>query len=134
MPAFAGKNLNVRWIYSAGTIDLSGDWRQFSYNTTSDLIDQTAGADAVKTYLPSLKDSQCQLTTIYQSAGTVALDAVVDGGQGTLLISPEGTTTGNRKITIPAIVASRNVSQPYADVVEISVTFQGNGAISNAAN
>lgn len=134
MPAFSGKDLNIQWINPAGTIDLSGDFRQLQYNTTSDLIDQTAGADAVKTYLPSLKDSQVQLTAIYQSGGTALLDQVADGTQGTLLVSPQGTTATYRKITIPAIVASRNFAQPYADVVELSVTFQGNGAITNGAN
>ena len=134
MPAFSGKDLDVQWIYSGGTIALNGDYRQLSYNTTSDLIEQTAGADAVKTYLPSLKDSQIQLTVIAQAAGTALLDALVDGGQGTLLISPEGTSTGKRKITVPAIVQSRNVNEPYNDVVDVQVTFQGNGAISNAAN
>jgi len=135
MPAFSGKYLVVLWFTdTAGTVDLSGDFRQFSYNEANDMIDQTAGADANKTYIPGLKDNQSQLTAIYQKGGTALLDAVTSGLQGTLFVSPEGTTTGNRKITIPAITASRNMAQPYNDVVELSVTFQGNGAITNGKN
>jgi len=81
-----------------------------------------------------LKDSQVQVTTVYQSAGTVLLDAVDDGTSGTLVISPEGTSTGARKITIPALVQSRAIPFAYDGLVEISVTFQGNGAITNGAN
>ena len=132
--AITGKNLDVQWINPAGTTSLNGDYRRCDVSETTDLIDASAGADAAKTYVAGLKDSQVQVTTVYQSAGTVLLDAVDDGTSGTLVISPEGTSTGARKITIPALVQSRAIPFAYDGLVEISVTFQGNGAIANGAN
>ena len=134
MSAILGKDLDIQWIYSGGTISLNGDYRKCDISENTDLIDQSAGADASRTFVAGIADSQVQVTTVYQSAGTALVDAIADGNAGTLLISPEGTSTGNRKITVPAIVASRTLPFSFDGLVEVSVTFQGNGAISICAN
>ena len=132
--ALHGKNLDVQFIYPGGTISLNGDYRKADLNQTTDLLDQSAGADADRTFVPGIKDKQFQLTTVYQEGGTVLIDAIKDGTSGTLLVSPEGTATGKRKMTIPVLVASRTQPFAYDGLVEVSVTFQGNGAVVDGAN
>ena len=134
MSAILGKDLDIQWIYSGGTISLNGDYRKCDISENTDLIDQSAGADASRTFVAGIADSQVQVTTVYQAAGTALVDAIADGNAGTLLISPEGTASTKRKITIPAIVASRTLPFSFDGLVEISVTFQGNGAITIGAN
>lgn len=128
MPAYRGSSLNVSWVYSGGTVDLSGDFRTFTYTPSVDMVDQTAGADTQKTYLAGLKDGQASLTAVMQAGGTATSNALVEGTSGTLTVGPEGTATAKQKIVIPAIAMGARFNIPYADVVELSCDFQQNGA------
>jgi hypothetical protein len=44
-----------------------------------------------------------------------------------LTVYPEGTASGKQKDIYPAIAMGAKINVPYADVVEISCTFQKNG-------
>lgn len=128
MTAYVGKDLYASWIHTGGTVVLSGDFRQLNYNPSIDLVEETAGSDANKLYLSGVKDGQISYTAVMQSGGTVLTSALAEGTSGTLIWGPEGTVATKQKITVPAIAMGVNYSQPYSDVVEISVTFQQNGA------
>lgn len=127
MTDFLGNNAVISWVYSGGTIALNSDYRQANDQPSVDLVEVSAGADASKTYLTSLKDGQFNLTMLAQTGGTVLLAALAEGVSGTLIVGEEGTASGKPKTTIPAISmgAQRNIQ--YNNAVEISVTFQQNG-------
>ena len=128
MTAYVGSALYVSWVHAAGTVVLSGDYRQLNYSPSIDLVEETAGSDANKLYLAAQKDGQLSFTAIMQSKGTALTSALAEGTSGTLIWGPEGTVAANQKITVPAISMGVNYSWPYNDVCEISVTFQQNGA------
>jgi hypothetical protein len=128
MPAYTGKDLNLSWVHTGGTVALEGDFRTFSYSPSVGLVEQTAGADAQKTYLTTPKDGQCSLEVVQQAAGTVLYAALAEGTSGTLVIGPEGTAAGKPKLTIPAISLGARITIPYADVVSVACDFQQNGA------
>lgn len=128
MTAYVGSALYVSWIHSGGTVALSGDFRQLNYSPSIEMIEETAGSDANKLYLAGVKDGQVSYSAIMQSKGTALTNALAEGTSGTLIWGPEGTVATNQKITVPAISMGVNYSQPYNDVVELSVTFQQNGA------
>ena len=127
MAAYAGSALYVSWVYSGGTVALTGDFRQFTYTPSVDLYEATAGADAAKTYLPGVKDGQATFTAVMQAAGTAISNALLEGTEGTLTVAPEGTASGKQKMTLPAIALGATYSIPYNDVVELSANFQQNG-------
>ena len=131
MTTITGENLYVQWIYSGGTVVLSGDYTQFTYTPSVELLDESAGSDTDRTYVPRLKDKTMSLSARHQAAGTALFESLDEGTSGTITWSPEGTATGKRKYTIPAISQGASMNIPYANLVEISCTFQGNGARSD---
>lgn len=130
MAEYAGSALYLTWIHPGGTAVLSGDFRTFSTTPSVDYYESTAGADTDKTYLSGVKDRTISVSYVDQSDGTVTLDALEEGTQGTLVVSPEGTASTKRRETYPAISGGASRNEPYNNVVEISITFQGNGAVT----
>lgn len=134
MATITGKDLYLSWIHSSGTVVLSGDYTQFTDTPSVELLDESAGSDEYRTYVARLKDSSYSFSARYQSAGSALINSLVMGASGTLVYHPEGTAGGKVKRTIPAISQGASVNIPYAGLVEISCTFQGNGAIVDATN
>ena len=130
MAEITGNNLVANWVYSGGTVALNTDFRTLSINPNIDLAETTAGADTDKTYIPTIKDATIEWSGLYQSAGTALVRALEAGTNGTLTVYPEGTASGKQKDIYPAIAMGAKINVPYADVVEISCTFQKNGAKS----
>lgn len=128
MAEITGKNLVAQWVSGGGTILLNTDFRTLSVNPNIDLAETTAGADDDKTYIATIKDATIEWSGLYQSKGTALVNALEAGTGGTLIIYPEGTASGNAKDSYPAIAMGAKTNFPYADVVEISCTFQKNGA------
>ena len=127
---FSGSALYVQWIYSGGTIVLTGDRRVFNYSPASDLIDQSAGSDTARTRLNSLTDFTADMSSLMSNAGTALEDALKEGTHGTLWVGPAGTLSTRRKYVLPCISKGSSFSAPYADVVEFSVSFDGNGTVT----
>ena len=132
MTAFRGKDLFVSFAGSAGTVTLSGDFTQLTYTPSIALLDQSAGADTERTYVNSLKDSTVAITMKQQAVGTVIANALVPGISGTITWGEEGTASGKPKHTLPAISQGAAMNIPFDNLVELSCTFQGNGAIVDA--
>ena len=122
------------WTTSSGTSTLSGDFRNFSYNTGIELINTTAGADADATHIVGVKSGQFACELVRQAAGTALEAELVVGKEGTLTYSPEGTAATKRLFTIPATVTSSAFANPYNDVVSISAGWERNGAGSLGTN
>jgi hypothetical protein len=129
MPSYSGAGLYANWIWSGGTIVMSADYRTMNYTPSVDLYEDTAGADTAKSYIAGVKSGQATFTGVDQSGTMVAWGtALMEGQSGTLIIGPEGTVAGKRKITIPAICQGAPVTWPYNNVCELNVTWQQNGA------
>ncbi len=126
MAAITGKELYVYF----GT-DLSGDYRAFEANETGDSIDVSAGSDTAVTYLTRLKDGTATYSAIMQADGSVVFSALALHTSDTLIWADEGTAGGKQKHSVAAIVTARGRAIPYAGVVEITATFQFNGAVTD---
>lgn len=129
MTEYTGKNLYAQWTCAAGAVSLEGDFRTFSLKPSIALVKGTAGSDADEVYLATVKDAQMSWAGVAQTGGTILEDYLVEGTEGTLVIGPEGTVTGKRKWTIPAIALGGQIQIPYADIVEITCDFQKTGAL-----
>lgn len=127
-----GKDAVINWIWSGGTVSLNGDYRSISTSETVDLADTTAGNDAYRTYIATIKSASIDYSGLFptNTAGTALIAALAAGNSGTLVVYPEGTATGNLSRSYPAIVTGPKLNVPYADVVEISCSFTANGAWS----
>ena len=128
----AGSTMVLQWIYSGGTISFAADERSVAWTPSVETIDATAGADTVRKRIISFKDATASVSLLDQTnaAGTAsALDA---GVSGTLIIGPEGTATGKRKITFPSISQGAKYSWPFDNVAEITCDFIANGAYTDS--
>ena len=125
----AGPTMVLNWIIPSGTIALAGDYRTCSWAPNIAYVDVSVGSDTQVGRLTALKDATAAITLVMQTAGTQIGTALSAGVAGTLVIQPEGTATGKRKITFPAYSDGANLEFPYADVAVISCGFTGAGSI-----
>jgi hypothetical protein len=103
---------------------LSTNYRTFSISDQMGLVDQSAGSDTGSTYLTTLRDGSMS-TTIKHKAGDTALwAALAPGTEATLEWGEEGTAAGKPKHTVNAIVANRQQSASYNDLIVVDLTFQ----------
>jgi hypothetical protein len=138
MSAFAGSSLIVTWIQSAATTVLTGDHRNFSFTPSIDYVDETAGADVHKQRIAGVKDSNATFEAVLQGSsgagGTSTYAVLTEGNYGTLVWSPEGTAGGKTKFTWPCFSGGASYAVPYADVIAVTVNFQGNGVATAGTN
>ena len=138
MSTYSGSALVVTWIQAAATTVLTGDHKSFTYTPSIDLIDATAGADTNKSYLNGPKDGNATFNSNFQSGtnsgGTVMTATLTEGAIGTIEWQPEGTAVPKPKYSMPAISQGAALSNPYADVSEITVNWQQNGTRAETAN
>jgi len=127
----AGPTMILTWTTSAGTYNLAGDYRTFTWSPSIDYVEVSAGSDTQKGRLTALKDATANVTLVAQTAGTALVAGLVPGQAGTLICGPEGTAVGKRKITLPAYCDGASFDMPYADAVTITCGFTGAGAVLN---
>jgi hypothetical protein len=125
----AGTSMVITWTTPTGTTAMAGDYRTCSWNPSIAYVDVSAGADTQIGRLPALKDATAAVTLVAQTAGTTMTTQTAPGLLGTLVIQPEGTAAGKRKITFPSYCDGGKVEWPYADVAVISVSWTGAGAV-----
>ena len=127
MPEFTGANMYFQWVTSGGTVTLHGDERTVSLTPSVDYADSTAGSDARKTRIATLKDTKVSFSGVAQTGGTALEDLLREGTQGTINFGPEGTATGKRKYVIGAFCGGGQFDFKYADVTELKADFTGDG-------
>lgn len=127
MPEYTGKDLYLKY----GTTVLSADFRNFDQEEDVGLVDASAGNDANRTYLTTLKDGKATAELVHQTGGTAVWNALAPATSGTLEWGPEGTATGKPKHSVVAIVMSRKKVMPYEDIVVITPEFQFSGAVTD---
>ena len=119
------------WVYSgnSGTITLSTDYRNASFQPSVNYSDASAGSDTHIVRLTALKDSKASMTLVNQTGNAATTRAALAAGvSGTLTMGPEGTVAGKPKIIMPAFCDGANYDNPYSDVATISVGFTGTGS------
>lgn len=134
MPEFSGSALVMQWIYSGGTVALSGDQRSVNLSPSVDFAETQAGADPRKKRIVTLKDASLSWSALAQAGGTALEDALAEGNEGTIILQPEGTAAGKRKYTIGAFSQGAKFNYPYSDVVEITCDWIGNGDYTRGTN
>jgi hypothetical protein len=134
MPEYSGSAIVMNWIYSGGTVTLTGDQRSVNISPSIDFIDTTAGADPRRKRLASIADVTVSWSALMQTGGTAIEDALAEGAAGTLIVQPEGTAAGKRKYTIGAFSQGAKLNFPYSDAVEITCDWMGDGNYTRATN
>ena len=127
----SGPTMVLTWNSSAGTIALAGDYRTCEWNPSITYEEVTAGSDTHIGRLTTLKDATANVTVVQQTSGTALIAALQPGQAGTLVIQPEGTATGKRKISLPSYCDGIQTSMPYSNVAVHTIGFTGSSTLAN---
>jgi len=113
-------------LYAAfGATLLNGSQRSFDVKETMEQADSTAGADAYRNFVNTVKTIEVDVEIIVQdgTAGSALRAALVPGSQGTLIWGVEGTAAGKMKKGFFATITDSSESDPFDDVLLIKAKF-----------
>ena len=102
----------------------------FTLETTADVIESTQLSDTDKTYEVSRKSGSVTVECMWDETDSGGQIAMVEGAAVTLLLYPEGATSGDYFYTVPAIVTGNSLSVTMDDIIRMSISAQVNGAIT----
>ena len=104
--------------------------RGFSIDETIDTVEDTSMGDSSKTYLASIKDFSGSVDVLYDETDTNGQTALSLGSSVTLNFAPEGTASGDVKLTGTAIVTGKSVTSSFDGLVESTISVQGTGGLT----
>jgi predicted secreted protein len=119
---------------SEGTVKVGSnaiaEIRSFSIEESADTLEDTSMGDGARTYKPSLTTYTGSIDVLWDETDTTGQGALTVGAEVTLNLYPEGDTTGDVELTGAAIVTGRSINSSYDGLVEMSISVQGNGALT----
>jgi len=107
-----------------------GEIRSFSIDENIDTVEDTSMGDASKSYLASIKDFSGSVDVLYDEADTNGQTALAVGSSVTLNFAPEGSASGDVKLTGTAIVTGKSITSSFDGLVESTITVQGTGGLT----
>ena len=120
---------------SEGTVKVGSnaiaEIRSFSIEETADTLEDTTMGDTARTYNSSLTSFSGSVDVLWDETDSSGQGALTIGAEVTLNLYPEGDAAGDTYLTGSAIVTGRSISSSYDGLVEMSITVQGNGALTS---
>ena len=136
---YTGESGVVRFSADSSGPVAMGSVRSFSIDQETQTIEKTAMGATAREYLPGLKQFSGSMD-IYlndnegHNGGNNDLFQAIGGTSGSTAIElyPSGETTGV-KLTGNVIITGHSITSNFDGMVEASVTFQGDGALTQTA-
>ena len=127
MATHAGSEGTVK----SGANDIA-EIRSFSLEESADTIEDTTMGDTSRTYLTGLKTFTGSVECFWDETDTNGQVSFSVGASVTLVVYPEGATSGDTYYSGTAIVTGRTITSSFDGMVEASFTLQGSGALTAA--
>jgi predicted secreted protein len=119
---------------SEGTVKVGAnaiaEIRSFSIEETADTLEDTSMGDGARTYKPSLTSYSGSIDVLWDETDSTGQGALTIGAEVTLNLYPEGSTSGDTFLSGAAIVTGRTINSSFDGLVEMSISVQGNGALT----
>lgn len=119
---------------SEGTVKVGSnaiaEIRSFSIEESADTLEDTTMGDTARTYKPSLTTFTGSVDALWDETDTTGQGALTIGAEVTLNLYPEGDASGDTYLAGSAIVTGRTVNSSFDGLVEMSISVQGNGALT----
>ena len=103
------------------------DW---SISESADTIDTSSMGDTARTKVAGLTSASGSMTAMWDETDTTGQGAMTVGAEVALKLYPEGATTGDMFASLLAIITEKGVSTTLDGMVETSVSFEANGAVT----
>lgn len=121
---------------SEGTVKVGAnavaEIRSYSIQESADTLEDTTMGDTARTYKPSLTNYTGSIDVLWDETDTNGQGALTIGAEVTLNLYPEGDTSGDTYYTGTAIVTERTITGNFDGLVEMSISVQGNGALTES--
>lgn len=129
MATHTGSEGTVKITPSGGSATAVGEVRSYTIESSAEVIEDTTLGNADRTYKTGLKTFTGSLEVFFDETDTAQpeLDA---GAEITFAVFPEGDTSGDTYYTGTAIVTGRTITASFDGMVEMSLTVQGTGALT----
>lgn len=118
---------------SDGTVkigsDTLGEIRSYTVESTGETIEDSSMGDAARTYKAGLTTFTASFEVYFDETDT-AQNAVDAGSSITFSVYPEGDTAGDTYYTGSGIVTGRSITASFDGMVEMSLSVQGSGALT----
>lgn len=125
MAVFTGK---------AGVVQTSSndiaEVRSYSITESGDTTESTSMGDSAKSYEPTLTEFSGSIDLFFDDTDTSGQVSLTVGSEFTLNLGPEGTSTGKYKLSGTGIVTEKTITAAHDGLVEMTIGFQGDGALS----
>ena len=119
---------------SEGTVKVGvnaiAEIRSFSIEESADTLEDTTMGDTARTYKPSLTTFTGTVDVLWDETVTTGQGALTIGAPVTLNLYPEGDASSDTYYTGAAIVTGRTINSSFDGLVEMSISVQGNGALT----
>jgi hypothetical protein len=134
---YKGGSCITQWVWSGGTLNMSGDTRSLSIESSLAVLDATEAQHSQRGYLAGQTEWTINWSGVAQNnasnpAGTLYAQALAMGQPGKLLISPFGTALGMAFYSGDGFSAGVTMTEPYADVVSVSASWYITSATSGS--
>lgn len=118
---------------SEGTVkigsDTLGEIRSYTIESTGETIEDSTMGDSARTYKAGLTTFTASFEVYFDETDT-AQNAVDAGASITFSVYPEGDTAGDTYYTGSGIVTGRSITASFDGMVEMSLSVQGTGALT----
>lgn len=118
---------------SEGTVKIGsatlGEIRSYTIESTGETIEDSTMGDVARTYKAGLTTFTASFE-VYFDEQDGAQQAVEAGSSITFSIYPEGETAGDTYYTGSGIVTGRSITASFDGMVEMSLSVQGSGALT----
>jgi len=118
---------------SEGTVkigsDTLGEIRSYTIESSGETIEDSKMGDSARTYKAGLTTFTASFEVYFDETDT-AQNAVDAGASITFSVYPEGDTAGDTYYTGSGIVTGRSITASFDGMVEMSLSVQGSGALT----
>ena len=104
--------------------------RSYSITQTGDTTESTSMGDSAKTFEATLTEFSGSVDVFFDDTDTSGQVSLTIGSSFSLNLAPEGTGSGAYKLSGSAIVTDITRTASHDGLVEMSIAFQGTGALT----
>lgn len=104
--------------------------RSYSITQTGDTTESTSMGDSAKTFEATLTEFSGSVDVFFDDTDSSGQVSLTIGSSFTLNLAPEGTGSGSYKLSGSAIVTDITRTASHDGLVEMSIAFQGTGALT----
>jgi len=104
--------------------------RSYSITQTGETTESTSMGDSAKTFEATLTEFSGSVDVFFDDTDSSGQVSLTIGSSFTLNLAPEGTGSGAYKLSGSAIVTDITRTAAHDGLVEMSIAFQGTGALT----